>query len=103
MSDAPQAAPWGGGDADALRDDVTATLKEMLKKRAKTPIDSWTEATPLKETGISSFDIIECILDLEDRYGVSLDFNANDASNELETVGDFINSVVEGVAAGKKS
>jgi acyl carrier protein len=103
MPEAPQASPWIGGTEDALRADVTATLKELLKKRARREVEGWTEETPLQETGIDSFDVIECIFELEERYGVSIDFNANDSSAKLETVGDIIDLAVRSVAAGRKS
>ena len=102
MSETPQATPWVGGTEDALRADVVATLRELLRKRARGGVEDWTEQTSLKETGIDSFDVIECIVELEERYNVSIDFNANDFSDKMDTVGDVINLVVRSVAATRK-
>jgi acyl carrier protein len=102
MSETPQAAPWAGGTEDALRADVAATLRELLKARGRSGVESWTEETTLEETGADSFDVIECIVELEDRYNVSIDFNANDSSEKMDTVSDVINLVVRSVAAAQK-
>jgi len=103
MAETPQSAPRVGGTEDALRAEVAATLKEMFKNRARNEVEGWTEETPLKETGIDSFDIIECVFELEERYKVDIDFNANDPNVKMDTVGDVIDLAVRSIAAGRKS
>ena len=88
----------------SLRADVARVLKETIAKRTGRQGLDWTEETPLKETGLDSFDAIECIFELEEHYKVDIDFNANDPEAKLETIGDFVEMISRAVAAaGRES
>jgi acyl carrier protein len=87
---------------DWLRADVAKVLKEVLVKRTGRQGDDWTEQTPLKDTGLDSFDAIECIFELDEHYKVDIDFNANDPEAKLETIGDLVGMVSRAIAARRK-
>jgi len=88
----------GGGD---VRADVTRVLKDILERRTKSDGADWTERTSLKDTGLDSFDAIECIFELEEHYAIDIDFNANDPDAKLETIGDFIDLATRAIVAGR--
>ena len=88
----------GGGD---VRADVTRVLKDILERRTKSDGAAWTEGTSLKDTGLDSFDAIECIFELEEHYAIDIDFNANDPDAKLETIGDFIDLATRAIVAGR--
>lgn len=53
-------------------------------------IDSIDEDKPLNELGLDSLDVVEMCMDLEDRYGFSLD---PEDLTSLKTVGDILNLI----------
>ena len=89
-------------ESGPIRADVTRVLKDILKRRAHSDGADWTEQTPIKETGLDSFDSIECIFDLEEHYKVEIDFNANNSDTKLVTIGDFIDLATRSIVAGKQ-
>lgn len=52
----------------------------------------------LAELDIASLDVIEIVFALEERFGIEIPFNANDARTEFETVGDVLRAVESVVA-----
>jgi acyl carrier protein len=86
---------------NAPRADVLHVLKAILKKRTGHEGEDWTEETPLKDTGLDSFDAIECIFELEEHYKVDIDFNANSPETKLETIGDFVDMASRAIIAGR--
>jgi len=66
------------------REEIKAKIAELAHK------DSVDEASPIRELGLDSLDIVETLLDLEEKYGVS--FNDIDMSKIL-TVKDLLDSI----------
>lgn len=52
----------------------------------------------LAELSIASLDVIEIIFALEERFQIEIPFNANDARQEFDTVGDIVRAVEAEVA-----
>ena len=84
---------------EALRADVANVLKDILRKRTGNDGADWTEDTTLADTGLDSFDAIECVFELEEHYHVELDFNANDPRTKMETIRDFVDMATRAIAA----
>lgn len=70
-------------------DDIVAKLIDLLRTSTKKPGEDWSAKTTLTEAGIDSFDVVEYIFEIEDAFGVEINFNANKADDRLETIGDF--------------
>jgi acyl carrier protein len=47
----------------------------------------------LEDLGIKSIDAVEMIFDLEEKFNISVPYNANDSNLEFETVGDVVAAV----------
>lgn len=76
-------------------EDVLAIMAEKgrVERAALTP------DAKLADLGIASLDVIEIVFAIEDRLGVEIPFNANDARTEFVTVGDVLEAVRAVVAA----
>ncbi len=58
--------------------DVLDEVKQIIAKQARVPIDQLTADTRLETLGIESIDVIEIVFALEEKFGVTLPFNANE-------------------------
>ncbi|NYZ13440.1 acyl carrier protein [Azospirillum sp. RWY-5-1] len=76
-------------------EDVLAIMAEKgrVERAALTP------DAKLADLGIASLDVIEIVFAIEDRLGVEIPFNPNDARTEFVTVGDVLEAVRAVVAA----
>ncbi len=68
-------------------DTIVTDLIAMIRSQTQYAGTAWTEATPIQETGIDSFDFVELVFEVEDKYGIDLNFNANNME-ALQTVAD---------------
>lgn len=55
----------------------------------------------LQDIGIESIDAIEMVFDLEEKFGVQIPYNANDAAQQFATVGDVVKAI-KGLVEQKK-
>jgi acyl carrier protein len=67
---------------------IVADLLDIIRRHTKSTGPDWTAATTLEDVGIDSFDLVELIFEVEDKYGVSINFNANRTTDDFKTVGD---------------
>ena len=74
-------------DAPPSIDKITADLIVIIRSHAKETATEWGAETTIQETGIDSFDFVELVFEVEDKYAIDLNFNANSAEN-LRTVSD---------------
>jgi len=68
-------------------DAIVSDLLAMIRSQTKDDGKAWGPETTMHETGIDSFDFVELVYELEGKYGVDLNFNANTAE-DLKTVAD---------------
>jgi len=54
----------------------------------------------LEDLGLESLDAVEMIFELEEKFDITIPYNANDARTEFETVGDVVRAV-KGLVDGK--
>lgn len=79
-----------GTSMPSLDDILTIVAqKAMIDRTQLTP------ETKLSDLNVSSLDMVEVVFAIEDKYGISLPFNANTNAGSLRTVGDVI-ALVEG-------
>lgn len=68
--------------------DIVSDLLEIIRAHTKNVGDGWNAATTIEETGVDSFDFVELIFEIEDRYGIDIDLNANTSATDIATVAD---------------
>lgn len=69
----------------------------MLRVKTGKADANWTADTTLEDAGLDSFDVVECIFQLEEEMGVSIDFNANN-ENKVSTIGEFAEVIVHNMS-----
>ena len=79
----------------ALAEGVT----EIIAVRAKRDPAGLQGSEWLDELGIESLEVVEMIFELEDRFGIEIPVNANNAGSEFKTVADIVHLVEKLVAA----
>jgi acyl carrier protein len=70
----------------------------IIAKRVPGQKDDLNLTDKLTELGIESIDAIEMIFDLEERFGVTIPYNANSAQSDFSTVGDIVRAIEQIVA-----
>lgn len=70
----------------------------ILAGKGRVDPDKLTPEAKLSDLGIASLDVIEIVFALEDRFDITIPFNANDARTEFDTVGDVVRAVRAAVA-----
>jgi acyl carrier protein len=98
----------GGTSVEAVFDQV----RQIIAKELKIPSDPLTPDTRLQDLGAESLDVIEIIFALEEKFDISIPFNANDTpaagtaaastagAGKLETIGQ-ISAAVQGLIDAK--
>ena len=68
-------------------DELSQAVIDLLAQHLKQEPQGWNADTVLTEIGIDSFDFVEFVFTVEDQFGIEIDYNANDMSKSLSTVG----------------
>lgn len=96
------------GDAVAA---ITDEVRQIVSQHLKIPLDRLTPDTALQDLGVESLDLIEMVFALEERFDISIPFNANEVAaagngtfpsvglGKLETIEQISLAVKERVAA----
>jgi acyl carrier protein len=78
-------------------------VKGIIAKQVEVPLDQLTADTRLADVGIESLDVIEIVFALEEKFDISIPFNANESAAEaFETIGavaDAVQKLVDAKAA----
>jgi acyl carrier protein len=75
------------------RDDVLALVREHLAEELEVDIEKIEAGTRFKQDlDADSLDLYELVMELEDRYGISV---SEQQASRIETVGDAVEFVVE--------
>ena len=84
--------------------DVANDVIEIIakKKRVDKPTVEMTDR--LEDLGLESLDAVEMIFDIEEKFDISIPYNANtnNPRTEFDTVGDVVKAI-EKLVAEKKS
>jgi len=72
--------------------DVAADVISVIagKLRGERPIKL---SDKLEELGLQSLDAVEMIFELEEKFDITIPYNANDSRTEFDTVGDVVDAV----------
>lgn len=71
-------------------DAVVASVFEIARKYLKTTDGNWNTETRLEEAQIDSLDFVELVFEIEDRFGIELNFNANEQPVSEMTFGSVV-------------
>ncbi len=74
------------------RDEVFNLARDHLAEELEIDPAKIAEGTRLKDLGADSLDLYELVMELEDRYGISV---SEEQAARIETVGDAVSFVVE--------
>lgn len=69
---------------------MTDVLRAMIARQAHLDPSVITPDAVLTELGVTSLDLIEIIMTIEDEYNVSIPMDAAEAWNSYKTVGNLI-------------
>ncbi len=99
VATAPDAAPESNGPPTI--EGIIADLIVIIRSHVDQTATEWGAATTIKETGIDSFDFVELVFEVEEKYGIDLNFNANSAEN-LTTISDVAELIRGRVLANRR-
>jgi acyl carrier protein len=75
------------------REDVLTLVREHLAEELEVDVGKISETTRFKQDlDADSLDLYELVMELEDRYGVSV---SEEQASRIETVGDAVGFVLE--------
>jgi len=93
---------------------ITDEVMQIISRELKIPLARLTADTALQDLGVESLDLIEIIFALEEKFDISIPYNANEAAaagtreaaraglGKLETIGQ-ISAAVKGLMDAKTS
>jgi len=56
---------------------ITDEVGQIVARELKIPLERLTPDTPLQDLGVESLDLIELVFALEDKFDISIPYNAN--------------------------
>ena len=76
--------------------DIEKQILSIIQEHAPNAEGSIGRDSAIDELGIDSFSVVEIIFDVEDKLGIEIPFNANDATlNSAKNVGQILDAVVK--------
>lgn len=81
-----------------VKDIATRTI-EIIASCSKMDEATITRDTQLDEIGVSSLELTEVVMDLEELFDIQIDLNASEAWDSLKNVGDIIDTIGKLVSA----
>jgi acyl carrier protein len=79
--------------------DLAADVIAIIAKKIRGERPDIGLGDKLEDLGLESLDAVEMIFDLEEKFDITIPYNANDARTEFDTVGDVVRAVENLVAA----
>ena len=73
-----------------MAETITDVLREMIAKQAHLDPSMITPESVLSELGVTSLDLVEIIMMIEDKYDVTIPVDAVEAWNSYKTVANLI-------------
>ena len=84
--------------------DVASDVIEIIAKKKRVDKPNVELTDRLEDLGLESLDAVEMIFDIEEKFDISIPYNANtnNPRTEFDTVGDVVKAI-EKLVAEKKS
>ena len=73
--------------------DVAADTIAIIASKVQSGQSTVQPTDKLTDLGLDSFRVMEMIFDIEERFDISIPFNANDAEPEFITVAEVVHAV----------
>jgi nodulation protein F len=73
-----------------MRETIEDVLRAIIAKQAHLDPSAITPESVLSELGVTSLDLVEIIMTIEDKYDITIPVDAADAWNSYKTVGNLI-------------
>jgi acyl carrier protein len=73
--------------------DVSADVMAIIANKIRGGRPNIQLSDKLEDLGLESLDAVEMIFELEEKFDVTIPYNANASSTEFETVGDVVQAV----------
>jgi acyl carrier protein len=75
--------------------DVTSDVVDIITKKKRVDKPNVELSDRLEDLGLESLDAVEMIFDLEEKFDVTIPYNANtnNPRTEFDTVGDVVKSI----------
>ena len=82
--------------------DVEREIIEILAKTCRIEASRMSAESRLDDLEVDSFDMIEAVFEIEERFDLTVPYDANRSGPEFETVGSIV-SAVEKLIADKEA
>jgi len=73
--------------------DVANDVIEIIRKKMRVEKPNIEMTDRLEALGLESLDAVEMIFDLEEKFDITIPYNANNPRTEFETVGDVVTAI----------
>jgi acyl carrier protein len=73
---------------------VISDLIEIIRKHTQNAGESWNGATKVQDAGLDSFDVVELVFQVEDKYGIVVSLNANTSLTSDTTIQELGSLIV---------
>jgi acyl carrier protein len=85
--------------------EITDQVRQVIAKSLKIPVEQLTPETRLEDVGAESLDVIEIVFELEETFGITIPFDANEGARTrtpseqatgglaFKTIGDVASAV----------
>lgn len=83
-----------------MPDDIAKETIAVIAGYSDLKADAISRETQLDEIGVSSLELTEIVMDLEEKFDIEVDLNAAEAWDSLKTVGDVIDAIDKLAGAG---
>ena len=74
-----------------MRERISDVLRRIIAKQAHLDPSVITSSSVLSELGVTSLDLVEIIMTIEDEYDVTIPLDAAEAWSNYKTVADLVN------------
>jgi len=79
--------------SETMSNDIAARTIDMIASRSGMEAGKITRDTELAEIGVTSLELTEIVMDLEDLFDIQIDLNAAEAWDMLRNVGDIVDAI----------
>ncbi len=79
--------------SETMSNDIAARTIDMISSRSGMEAGKITRDTELAEIGVTSLELTEIVMDLEDLFDIRIDLNAAEAWDTLRNVGDIVDAI----------
>lgn len=80
--------------------DVTADTIAIIAGKVRNGLPAVQPTDKLVDLGLDSLAVVELIFEIEEKFDITIDYNANDKQADFDTVAEVVRAV-QGIVDGK--